>query len=49
MYRGADLGADYIARLLMEIVVTNEKVDIVLNKKKKEGGCLKCEAPFEGW
>lgn len=37
MYRGADLGADYIARLLMEIVVTNEKVDIVLDTIEKSG------------
>ena len=32
MYRGADLGADYISRLLMEIVVNNDKmVDITAN------------------
>lgn len=37
MYRGADLGSDYIARLLMEIVVTNEKVDEVLETIEKSG------------
>ncbi len=37
MYRGADLGAEYISRLQMEIVVTNEKVEEVLETIEKAG------------
>ena len=37
MYRGADLGADYISRLLMEIVVNNDKVEQVLETIEKSG------------
>ncbi|MBK8506580.1 MAG: P-II family nitrogen regulator [Saprospiraceae bacterium] len=37
MYRGADLGAEYISRLQMEIVVTNEKVEEVLDTIEKAG------------
>lgn len=36
-YRGADLGADYIPRLLMEIVVPNERVEEVLDTIEKSG------------
>ena len=36
-YRGADLGAEYISRLQMDIVVTNEKVDEVIDTIEKSG------------
>ena len=36
-YRGADLGADYISRLQMDIVVPNEKEDEVIDTIEKSG------------
>lgn len=37
LYRGADLGSDYISRLQMDIVVSEEKVEKVLETIEASG------------
>ncbi len=37
MYRGADLGADYISRLQMDIVTTTDKVDQIMSTIEQAG------------
>jgi len=37
LYRGADLGSEYISRLQMDIVVTDEKLDEVIEVLERSG------------